>query len=75
MLAARAGMTAGQVNRIRQCGQQGLLRDKRLRELMDVNDAMCFRYRGVSAFNRDWTSVTEMAALWMIGNKSQGSRA
>lgn len=70
VLAAQAGMTRGQVDRIRLRGHRGLRRDKRLQELMDEYDeldAVCFRHRGVAAFQRTWMSSTEAAALAMLG--------
>lgn len=43
-----------------------LRNDKAIR-LMRLDQATCFyAHKGVSAFNTDWTSVTEAAALWRI---------
>ena len=55
---------------VRQTGQRArrwLARDWRLQRLVDLDNRTRFHaHKGVAAFNRDWTSVTEGAALWRI---------
>lgn len=65
--AAEMGLTPGRVRRLCDRGTAGLARDRRLRAMADLDDRTRFHaHKGVAAFNRDWTSVTEGAALWRI---------
>ena len=61
------GMSTAQVRRLNDQGCKRLSRDWRLRRLIDLDERTRFHaHKGVAAFNRDWTSVTEGAALWRI---------
>ena len=49
-----------------------LARDRRLRALAGLDERTRFHaHKGVAAFNRDWTSVTEGAALWRIEQRAR----
>ena len=71
--AAQAmGMTRRQVRRLNHRARERLSRDWRLRRLIDLDDRTRFHaHKGVAAFNRDWTSTTEGAALWRIGEREK----
>lgn len=51
----------------RRNGVNKLRRDRRLKELAE--DTLCYRHKSVAAFNRDWTSSTEAAALWRMNRR------
>ncbi len=72
--AAQAmGMSRRQVRQLNRRARERLSRDWRLRRLIDLDDRTRFHaHKGVAAFNRDWTSVTEGAALWRIGEQEKG---
>lgn len=71
--AARAmGVSPRQVRQLNRRARERLSRDHRLRRLIDLDDRTRFHaHKGVAAFNRDWTSVTEAAALWRIGEREK----
>jgi len=71
--AAKAmGVSRRQVRQLNHRARERLSRDWRLRRLIDLDDRTRFHaHKGVAAFNRDWTSVTEGAALWRIGEKEK----
>lgn len=64
-LAAQMGVSSERVRQIKCKGFAKLRKDPQLRRLVD--EACCWRYKGVRSFYRDRTSVTEMAALRRIG--------
>ena len=65
--AALMGVDERQVRQISERARRWLARDWRLQRLADLDDRTRFHaHKGVAAFNRDWTSVTEGAALWRI---------
>ena len=67
------GVSAGKVRRLALRGCKRLSTDARLRSLADLDDRTRFHaHKGVAAFNRDWTSVTEGAALWRIEQREKG---
>ena len=56
------------------CDRAGvnLARDWRLRQLANLDERTRFHaHKGVAAFNRDWTSVTEGAALWRVTQRER----
>ena len=59
------GISAEAVRGIRVKALRDLRRDWKLRRLLD-EETRFYQHKGVSAFNTDWTSVTEAAALWRI---------
>lgn len=70
--AADMGITPQRARRL--CDRAGmrLARDRALLRLMDLDERTRFHaHKGVAAFNRDWTSVTEGAALWRIGEQEK----
>jgi len=71
--AARAmGVSRRQLRQLNRQARERLSRDWRLRKLIDLDDRTRFHaHKGVAAFNRDWTSVTEGAALWRIGEREK----
>ena len=65
--AALMGADERQVRQTGQRARRWLARDWRLQRLVDLDNRTRFHaHKGVAAFNRDWTSVTEGAALWRI---------
>jgi RNA polymerase sigma factor (sigma-70 family) len=72
--ASRAmGVSPRQFRRLNHRARERLFRDKQLRSLVDLDDRTRFHaHKGVAAFNRDWTSVTEGAALWRIEEREKG---
>ena len=65
--AALMGADERQVRQTGQRARRWLARDWRLQRLVDLDNRTRFHaHKGVAAFNRDWTSVTEVAALWRI---------
>lgn len=71
--AAKAmGVSRRQVRQLNRRARERLFRDWRLRRLIDLDDRTRFHaHKGVAAFNRDWTSVTEGAALWRIAEREK----
>jgi len=66
------GISCRQVRQLNHRARERLSRDRRLRRLVDLDDRTRFHaHKGVAAFNRDWTSVTEGAALWRIGEREK----
>jgi len=66
------GVSVDRARRLNARGCERLRRDWRLRRLVDLDDRTRFHaHKGVAAFNRDWTSVTEAAALWRIGEEGK----
>lgn len=66
VLAAQMGVSTSRAGQIKSSAIRHLRRDRRLYALLDEDDALCYRHKGVTAFQRDWTSVTEAAALWRM---------
>ena len=65
--AASMGVSVRQARQLDARACKRLARDWRLRRLAGLDDRTRFHaHKGVEAFNRDWTSVTEAAALWRI---------
>lgn len=66
--AARAmGTTSRQVQRLCERADANLARDRKLRAWVGLDERTRFHaHKGVRAFNIDWTSVTEGAAMWRI---------
>ena len=65
--AGAMGVSPGRARRLSDLGCRNLSADRQLRQLIDLDDRTRFHaHKGVTAFNRDWTSVTEGAALWRI---------
>ena len=65
--ASAMGVSPGRARRLSDLGCRNLSADRQLRQLIDLDDRTRFHaHKGVTAFNRDWTSVTEGAALWRI---------
>lgn len=70
--AAEMGCSAAYVQTLARKGLQRLAADRRLR---DLDDRTRFHaYKGVRAFQADWTSVTEAAALWRIKQERRWER-
>ena len=66
------GVSPRQFRRLNHRAQERLFRDKQLRSLVDLDYRTRFHaHKGVAAFNRDWTSVTEGSALWRIGEREK----
>lgn len=68
------GMTPIQAGTLRMKALRDMRRDWRLKQALD-QDTNFYRHKGVSAFNTDWTSVTEAAALWRIEHGARGQIA
>jgi len=67
---ADMGIPAQRALKLCQLGEIHLAQDWRLRRLADLDEHTRFyAHKGVAAFNRDWTSVTEGAALWRIAQR------
>ena len=65
--ADRLGITAVRARRLYDRASVRMSGDRRLQALADLDARTRFHaHKGVAAFNRDWTSVTEGAALWRI---------
>ena len=75
--AARAmGISIAQARRLNARACMRLSRDWRLRRLVDLDDRTRFHaHKGMAAFNRDWTIVTEGAALWRLGQRERMDNA
>ena len=70
--AALMGTSPARVLRLYARGGISLARDPRLRAQLCLDERTRFHaHKGVRAFNRDWTSVTEGAALWRIEQRSR----
>ena len=73
--AADMGVSAQRAYRLCDRACVNLARDRRLRELADIDERTRFyAHKGVAAFNRDWTSVTEGAALWRVEQRRKRDR-
>lgn len=59
------GVSRESVRQLRVKALRDLRRDWRLQRALDEGTNF-YQHKGVSAFNTDWTSVTEAAALWRI---------
>ena len=74
-VAGMMGVSAARARRL--CANAGLnlVRDEKLREQLALDERTRFHaHKGVEAFNRDWTSVTEGAALWRIEQRGDGDQ-
>ena len=64
------GCSRERVRQLERDGFKALRRDKRLRALMRAyhldEGTRFYAHKGVTAFNSDWTSVTEGAVLWRL---------
>ena len=70
--AADMGVTPAQARRLCDQAMTRLHGDARLRALTDLDERTRFHaHKGVRAFNQDWTSVTEAAALWRIEQRDR----
>lgn len=70
--AVRIGMSPGRVRRLYDRAEARLSADKQLRTMANLDERTRFHaHKGVAAFNRDWTSVTEGAALWRIEQRQK----
>ena len=66
-VAGAMGVSVPQARRLNARACRRLSGDRRLRARIDLDERTRFHaHKGVAAFNRDWTSVTEGAALWRI---------
>lgn len=67
------GVSVERARKLRQDAFRQLRQDKRLRTLADDLDERTrfHAHKGVRAFNRDWTSVTEGAALWRVEQRER----
>lgn len=71
--ADRLGLSVAQTRRLWHRAADRLARDKALRSFAGLDERTRFHaHKGVAAFNRDWTSVTEGAALWRIDQREKG---
>lgn len=70
--AADMHITPAQARRLCAHAQARLAMDARLRALADLDERTRFHaHKGVRAFNQDWTSVTEAAALWRVEQRDK----
>ena len=73
--ADRLGITAVRARRLYDRASVRMSGDRGLRALADLDARTRFHaHKGVAAFNRDWTSVTEGAALWRIEQQRKGTQ-
>ena len=71
--AGAMGVSVRQARRLNARACRRLSGDRRLRARIDLDARTRFHaHKGISAFNRDWTSVTEGAALWRISQQERG---
>ena len=79
VIAAELGVSAERVRQLRNRAHSALKSDKRLRayaERLTLDDLTRFyAHKGVAAFHRDNTSVTEAAALWRIEHQKNAINA
>ncbi|MBQ8953204.1 MAG: sigma-70 family RNA polymerase sigma factor [Clostridia bacterium] len=68
-LAAALNRPAEEVRRAMWRGMNALRKDKALRSYRLDLETHFYAHKGLEAFNRDWTSTTEAAALWRIGQE------
>ena len=69
-MARSMGVSVDLARRLWDRGSLALARDPRLLRELDLDERTRFHaHKGVQAFNRDWTSVTEAAALWRVENR------
>ena len=60
------GLTLVETRKLRKKALNDLRRDKDIRALWLEEGTRYYAHKGVRAFNTDWTSVTEAAAIWRI---------
>ena len=69
------GVPVSRAYAIRQKAHSTLRKDKRLQSLAEdfmLDEQTRFHaHKGVAAFERDWTSVTEGAALWRVEQRGR----
>ena len=71
-VAGAMGVSLRQARRLNARACRRLSGDRRLRARVDLDDRTRFHaHKGVAAFNRDWTSVTEGAALWRVAQREK----
>ena len=69
---ADMGVSARQAQALCRRAGANLARDRALRQLANLDERTRFHaHKGVAAFNRDWTSVTEGAALWRVAQREK----
>ena len=65
-------VSTSRASQIRKDGMRALRTDCALRSLADLDERTRFMaYKGVEAFNRDWTSTVEAAVLWREEQRMQ----
>ena len=64
------GISTEATRTLRMKALRDLRRDWRLKRELD-HETNFYQHKGVSAFNTDWTSVTEAAALWRIEQREK----
>lgn len=62
-IAGEMGVSAARVSQLAAEGRKRLSKNKSLKAYLDEYTPF-IRHKGVTAFNRDWTSTTEAAVLW-----------
>ncbi len=74
--AQALGITLQELRNMNRRSIRHLSNNARLRkELMELDDRTLFHaHKGVAAFQRDWTSVTEGAALWRIAQEERANQ-
>ena len=66
-LADDMGVSKQRIQQLRDAGFETLRKNRRLQALADIDGLTRFyAHKGLKAFNTDWTSATEAAALWRI---------
>lgn len=71
-IGAEMGLTKERVRQIREKGHAVLRKNQVLRDLAGIDEQTRFyAHKGITAFNADWTSTTEAAALWRIERLEQ----
>ena len=70
-VARLLGCDLEEARRALQKGMNALRRDKALRAYWLDLETRFYAHKGVTAFNRDWTSTTEGAALWRVERRER----
>lgn len=65
------GLTLVEARKLRAKALNDLRKDKAIRLMWLDEGTRFYQHKGVSAFNTDWTSVTEAAALWRIEQREK----
>ena len=70
--AEQTGIPQARLRRLYDRAGTRLCADSQLRTMVDLDERTRFHaHKGVAAFNRDWTSVTEGAALWRVAQRQE----